>query len=706
MFKVWRDAKNRMKSYEKRKRLVHYIARKWMIKANKHYDLVHYIRLWKRHVVLKRPGLKDMPPPIMTKVFEEIKTDSLGLALIIQKLMINMQGQNQLFSNQTDQMKIRVNEVDGNLESLENRIMNIINDKFLILEKETARLERIMREKFTEVKEAVDLEATRADARAKVYDARLSKVEEFINSLGNTINNQNNKIEKTMILQGKQITRCDSIEKSQLLFNEQKLKIEEVLYSLNDKFNSEFKDLVTEVSTFKDVVSNQNDTNDQQFREIYQKTYDAYEHVNKIGDRTTKKVAEVYDIVSKSKEKVDHILQRLRKIDLPPPSPDDLLQVYIMFENDMVSQRSGGTILEEFSDKVSDKFIVLVKRIAGMINESVSQKVLANSVSKNGLESGASNDPIKSTGMLLDEEIDAFLSGFVSLLQDRDSSQTNAATANIVKAKARVVFYRRFMLALGLTLSALGQINIEYPTALTIKKAGSGNINTNITSSTCLACHRPDNSQTELKRLMGDLNSINDFNQIKEKYPYVAPTVYKSNTNLVQDIKDEHDIKKIIVKINRPQADIHRQAFPVLNENNQSADSKMKKHIRAISENKLRPKSASSDWHSSLAINPKKMNMTSTNDYESQVYDERMKEYIMEIDKDEMKRKTIEALRGSLKIPLKPQYNKNVHNSTTTKITLDNELYTRNFETSAALTLDPELATRMTDLKPLDPPPI
>ena len=34
MFKIWRDAKNRMKSYEKRKRLVHYIAKKWMTKTN------------------------------------------------------------------------------------------------------------------------------------------------------------------------------------------------------------------------------------------------------------------------------------------------------------------------------------------------------------------------------------------------------------------------------------------------------------------------------------------------------------------------------------------------------------------------------------------------------------------------------------------------------------------------------------------------
>lgn len=289
MLKIWRKAKNRMKSYENHKRMVHYSLKKWTDRVHKQYDLAHYIRIWKRNVVLKRPGLKDIPPPLMAKVFEEIKTDGFGLALVIQKLMIEMQGQNQLFSNQTDQMKIRVNEVDSNLESLEYKIMNIINDKFATLEKENARIERMLKEKFAEVKEAIDVESKRAEARAKVYDARLSTVEDFINNLGNTINNQNNKIEKTMILQGKQITRCDAIEKSQKQFNDEKLKIEEVLYSLNDKFNTEFKDLVSEVSIFKEAVSTQDEVNDKQFREIYQKTYDAYENINKTSDRNSKK---------------------------------------------------------------------------------------------------------------------------------------------------------------------------------------------------------------------------------------------------------------------------------------------------------------------------------------------------------------------------------------------------------------------------------
>lgn len=725
---IWRKNKNRMKKYEKHKRLIHYIVRKWLKRVHKEYDLVHYLRIWKRNIVLHRPGIKELPPSLLRNLFEEIKTDGFGLALVIQKLMAEMQGQNQLFSNQSDQLKLRVNEVDGNLESLENKIINIINDKFAILDKEVVRVEKIIKEKISEVSEMITNEANRAANNQKLMNDRMSKIEDFINNLGNTITTQNNKIEKTMILQGKQITRCDAIEKSQIKFENEKVKLEEKIEDLSKKYNTEFKDLVSEVGIFKSDVSVQNDINERQFQEIYQKTYDAYEYVNKIAERNTKQVGEMFQITTASKEKVDLILERLKKIDTPPPTPDDLLKVYLLFESDMASQRSGGVLVEEFSNEVADKFVSLVKRVASMINEKVSAVILSNAVSKSGLDSGFET-PIKSVSMVRDEEVDMFISLFVKLLQDRDTSQSSGA--NIVKAKARIVFYRRFMFALGLAFSSLGQINIEYPTALTIKKVTSTNnsissnnnsSSTNIANSTCLVCNRPEgySGQNSVKKIISDLSSITEFNQIKEKYPYIIPATSNSSTNLTQDLsleKEDHTIKNIISKTNRPQTAIHRQAFPLVsdgdsnnvNTNNNQVDHKMKKPM------KTRPASASTQGEKisisipSLAVKPKKLSfntkVTSDDDYESNVYEKRMEILTSKIDKDEVKRQTIAALRNSLKIPLKPQYNKNQFD--TTDSNNNAILYSRSncdiLNSTSSLSVDPELATRMTLHNPSPP---
>jgi hypothetical protein len=60
MLTIWRNNKNRLKKYEKHKRLVNYIARKWLKRVHKDYDLVYYLRIWKRNIVLNRPGIKEL----------------------------------------------------------------------------------------------------------------------------------------------------------------------------------------------------------------------------------------------------------------------------------------------------------------------------------------------------------------------------------------------------------------------------------------------------------------------------------------------------------------------------------------------------------------------------------------------------------------------------------------------------------------------